>query len=145
MAIWIKQTILNGEYRTHSEVTSDDVNEVHHGVALYAEASNPVIEAVGGAVGISFVLTWEHGNVYRKPIECWIIRNGHRIEIESEPNWDFPTPGEDSNEPSIATYSFTVPHFEDIEDEFDWTVHVRVPNIWANRVIEIDPNDYLDV
>ncbi len=144
MAIWIKQAILYGEYRTHAEVTSDDVNAVHHGMALYAEPSEPVIEAVSGAVGVSFTLTWEHGNVYRTPIETWVIQNGRRFELDSEPDWDFPTPGEESNEPSIATYSFMVPYLEEGEENMDWTVHVRIPNIWANRVIEIDPNEYLD-
>lgn len=144
MAIWIKQAILNGEYRTYGEVASDDVDNVHHGMALYANPSDPVIEVIKGAVGLSFNLTWAHGNVYRKPMEAWVIHKGHRIELDSEPDWYFSPPGEESNEPSIAEYSFTVPYLEGDEDDLDWTVNVRIRNIWTDRVLQIKPEDYLD-
>jgi len=134
MSTWIKQAILNREIRTKKEVSSIDSEDVHHGAALYAKPSAPIITVNKGAISTSITLTWEHGNVYKEPDECYILRNKEKIDID-DIEWDFSVPDGTSDEPSIATYTINVENFEDE----DWQIKVHTSCIKATDEVVITP------
>jgi DGQHR domain-containing protein len=139
MSIWIKQAILNREIRIPSEVSSFDPEDVHHGTALFAKPSAPIITLNKGAISTSITLTWAHGNVYKEPDECYILKNKEKIDID-EIEWDFSVPDGTSDEPSIATYTINVDNFEDE----DWEIKVQTRCIKATDEVVITPSDLRD-
>jgi DGQHR domain-containing protein len=135
MSIWIKQAIMNETVRSKSEVASINIEDVHHGMALYAKPSNPVITFNKGALSTSITLTWEHGNVYKQPSECYILKNNQKIDIDNV-EWDFSVPDGTEEGPSTATYTINVDNFEDE----DWEIIVNTRTIKPTGEVIITPD-----
>ena len=114
---------MNETIRSKSEVASIKV-DVHHGMALYAKPSNPVITFNKGALSTSITLTWAHGNVYKQPSECYILKNNQKTDID-DVEWDFSIPDGTEEGPSTATYTINVDNFEDE----DWEIVINTRTI----------------
>jgi DGQHR domain-containing protein len=137
MSTWIRQAILFGEIRTPEDVQSFDPEEVHHGTALYANPSTPVISSNHGAIATSITLTWDHGNIYKEPDECHILFNstGDRYPLE-DVVWDFTVPDGLSADPSIARYTINIENY----DDEDWVITVNTRCIKATHDLVITPD-----
>ena len=137
MSTWIKQAILFGEIRTKEEVSSINSEDVHHGTALYAKPSAPVISSNRGAISTSITLIWQHGNIYEQPDECHILFNstGERYLLE-DVVWDFSVPDGLSAEPSIARYTINIDNYADE----DWEITVSTRCIKATHDLVITPD-----
>jgi len=134
MSIWIKQAIINESIRTPEEVKSTEETDVHHGTALYAKPSSPEITYNHGALSTSIILTWRHGNVYKKPDECHLITDTLRTQID-DVEWDFIVPDGLLDEPGIAVYTINVDN--DLMKEDNWKIIVNTQCIKSTREIEI--------
>jgi DGQHR domain-containing protein len=140
MSIWIKQAIINGDIRTEKEVRSTQSRDVHHGTALYAKPSEPIITSNRGALSTSIILTWRHGNVYKKPDECHIHidkTTSNRFPLD-DVEFSFLIPDGFDNEPSVATYTINVENSQ-LANE-DWEIIVNTQCIKATREIIITPS-----
>lgn len=134
MSIWIKQAIINEMIRTPEEVKSTEEIDVDHGTALYAKPSSPEITYNHGALSTSIILTWMHGNVYKKPDECHLITETIRTQID-DVEWDFKVPDGLSDETGIAVYTINVDN--DLMEENNWKIIVNTQCIKSTREIEI--------
>ena len=123
---------MNEMIRTPSEVASLKNEDVHHGTALYAKPSHPVISFNKGAISTSITLTWNHGNVYKQPSESYILQNNQKTDID-DVEWNFSVPDGTEGEPSTATYTINVDNFEDE----DWEIIVNTRCIKATNEVVI--------
>jgi DGQHR domain-containing protein len=140
MSIWIKQAIMNDEIRTSKQVRSVKIDEVHHGTALYAKPSEPVITSNSGATGTSITLTWRHGNIFKKPDECY-IQIGQSIStryILEDVEFIFLIPDGLSEEPSVATYTMNIEN--SLLENDDWEIIVSLQGLKPTRDLTITPN-----
>lgn len=137
MSVWIKQAILNGIIRSPEEVHSIESGEVHHGVALYAEPSAPTVTVNHGAISTTIMLTWEHGNVYREPDDCYLFINNKKENV-ADSEWEFSTPKGNDELPSIARYSITISN--EIFEETGWELHVETRCMKKTGKISITPD-----
>ena len=136
LSIWIKQAILHQLVREPNEVQSFDSNEVHHGSALYAGPSAPVITVNRGALSTTIMLTWEHGNVYKEPEECYIISGNQKSNVD-DVEWEFNVPTGDNEEPNTARYSITVSN-EFLEQD-GWELYVITRCMKKTGEVKITP------
>ena len=142
VAKWIKQSIIRNKNRTPDEINSRDINDVDHGIALWAPPSSPVITSTKGATGTSIILTWQNGNVYDAPRSVsFFNKSTQKTRLITDFKWTFDVPTGKEDQPSVAK---CIINLDNSYMKVDWELEVLL--ITHNRMTRaefITPKDLL--
>ena len=153
---WMEMAVLNNEIFSHEDINSNDRTLVTHGRALYAYPSRPHFEISQGLIQTTFILNWEHGNVFKSPkavLLTVVDEEGEEHHITPGGDWTWTYPEGDDMQPKVAQFVIAVNNNE--IDGQRWRLAVTVVNqaensnihgiqmIWP-RMLKMINMDFLD-
>ena len=140
LARWVEQAVLNGVAYTVNEVCDYHPENVGHGKALFAGPSAPIITIEEGALGHTFNLVWQSGNVFNKPLVSYF--NDGTMNTLDGVAWEFAS--EEDFQPRIGTCTFMI----DLDRLSEgWRIEIKTENKVKSADIIIDESnlgDYLE-
>ena len=140
LARWVEQAVLNGVAYTVNEVCDYHPENVGHGKALFAGPSAPIITTEEGALGHTFNLVWQSGNVFNKPLVSYFT-DGAMNTLDGVA-WEFAS--EEDFQPKIGTCTFMI----DLDRLSEgWRIEIKTENKVKSADIIIDQSnlgDYLE-